>query len=97
MSTGTGRLPMGCKQLKVCKTCSTSQYKSKIIPGMVKYFCGDEDTYGVDGFHSCENWSERQCTLCVRENEEADTFPCVICAELAEKPYFERRVLDNEC
>jgi hypothetical protein len=31
---------------------------------------------------------ERKCIDCIRYKEDPSSFPCILCAELKEKPYF---------
>lgn len=69
-----------------CKCCN----KSKMIrsdSGTIDRHCTLKN-YTVNGFGYCNEGQEKQCTLCCNKKLPADTFPCILCAELKEKPYF---------
>ena len=74
--------------VKACGICEKVEFRT-LGNGMQKLLCRGEGD-GVNAFHSCENFEDRQCTLCQDEKSAADEFPCLICAELKEKPYFKR-------
>ena len=73
---------------KTCGICEKVEFKT-LGSGMQKLLCRGEGD-GVNAFHSCDNFGDRQCTLCRAEKSAADQFPCSLCADLEDKPYFRR-------
>lgn len=73
-----------------CRYCKHSVIK-RTDNGMVKMFCkGTGD--GVNGFGRCNDYTDRQCSLCKHEKAPADSDTCKYCADYPEKPDFERRL-----
>jgi hypothetical protein len=81
-----------------CKVCAKSKVK-RDNSGMINRICVEQDRH-VQGFESCGQFGDRQCTLCVWEKEECSEYDrpgrCDLCCGLDEKPYFELRTVEND-
>jgi hypothetical protein len=61
---------------------------------MIKLFCKGEGD-GVNSFHCCADFSDKQCTLCEHEKNDATDDLCQLCLDLVGKPYFEKKKQDT--
>ena len=50
---------MSGQEQKICKNCAICEIRTD--SGMIKHYCGSNDTYGVNAFMpGCINWTEKR-------------------------------------
>lgn len=70
-------------KMKICRNCSNSSLQNK--ENMLISICLFQRVN-----ETCEEFSDRQCTLCTYESGNDDR--CELCMDLDGSPYFEKKV-----
>ena len=71
----------------MCITCVNSEQRRKDEDNTLQTFCKKENRFVFKGGY-CHEMEVKQCTLCVNKKLDAQSFPCILCADLPRKPYF---------
>lgn len=75
-------------KMKICRNCCKSSLQNK--DNMLVRICIPQ-MVNKNGFESCKEFEDRQCTLCTYEKNDPGDDRCELCMKLYGKPYFELR------
>lgn len=83
-----------------CRNCWKCEYTT-LSDGMQQHCCTLTGELATLFKPACKDGEEKQCTLCkyekdYQQEETENNDRCELCLALADKPYFERSVLEDE-